>query len=71
MERISVNSSNIKSIGYDKTSQKLVIFFHSGGRYRYSNIPESMYNELMNAPSHGKYFHKNIQYKTQYPCEKI
>lgn len=68
---ISVNSDDIKSIGYDETSQNLVIFFHTGGRYRYSNIPKSMYDELMNAQSHGKYFHKNIRYKTLYPCEKI
>jgi len=66
MQRISVVSSDIKSVGYDIPSSLLEIEFHSGGVYQYSNVPEHIYSALMSASSKGKYFHQNIRdkYKT-------
>lgn len=67
MNRISVNSSNLASIGYDSNSNILEIEFNSGGIYEYYNVPESEYRNLMNADSHGKYFAANIRdnYRTR------
>ncbi len=59
MNMIPVSSSDIASIGYDGST--LHILFNSGGLYAYYNVPESVYNGLMNASSHGKYFHANIR----------
>ncbi len=61
MERISVKSSNINSIGYDETSKILEIEFNSGWIYQYYEVPLEVYQKLMNAPSHGKYFHVYIK----------
>ena len=61
MIRQPVSSSNIRSIGYDSVSNTLEIEFHSGGVYQYFNVPESIYKELMQAPSHGSYFHRHIR----------
>lgn len=61
MKRISVNSSNLSSVGFDQNSNTLEIEFNSGGIYQYYNVPESKYLELMNAVSHGKYFAANIK----------
>lgn len=69
MIRQSVSSSNIRSIGYDSKFQTLEIEFHSGGIYQYFNVPESIYNALMAASSHGSYFHRHI--KNRYRCTKI
>ena len=69
MERISVNSSNISSVGYDVDSQTLEIEFHNGGVYQYAGIPESEYEGLMSSDSKGKYFHANI--KSRYPFSKL
>ena len=69
MIRQSVSSSNIRSIGYDTESRTLEIEFHSGGIYQYFNVPESVYNALMSASSHGSYFHRHI--KDQYQWTKI
>lgn len=68
MEHVSVNSSDLRSVGYDPNSQTLEIQFHNG-LYTYSNVPESVYNSLMSAGSHGKYFHQYI--KGNYPYRKI
>jgi len=69
MERQKVNSSNIKSIGYETESNTLEIEFKDGGVYQYLNVPESIFKGLMSASSHGSYFHKHI--KDKYRGKKI
>ena len=69
MIRQLVDSSNIRSIGYDSRSQTLEIEFHSGGIYQYFNVPKSTYNALMSASSCGSYFHRHI--KDQYRWTQI
>lgn len=69
MKRVTVNSSNLKSVGYDETSQILEIEFLHGGIYQYFDVPKSEYNGLMKADSHGKYFVAHI--KDNYMFEKV
>jgi KTSC domain len=66
---IPVSSSNIASIGYDSLTSTLQIEFHDNSVYQYFNVPESVFNALMNASSKGKYASENI-YK-QYSQRKI
>jgi hypothetical protein len=61
MNRQPVSSSNIASIGYDANSQTLEIEFLNGGVYQYFDIPQHVYDELMNADSHGQYLAQNIK----------
>lgn len=68
MIRKPVVSSDIRSIGYDSTHQLLEIEFNSGGIYQYYSVPQSVYNGLMSASSHGRYFHAHI--KNVYACHK-
>lgn len=56
MERQYVSSSNIASIGYDSDSMILEIEFLRGAVYQYYDVPQSIYDGLMAADSHGKYF---------------
>nr|DAH96251.1 MAG TPA: KTSC domain [Caudoviricetes sp.] len=67
MQMIPVASSNLAAVGY--ADNTLWISFHSGGIYEYSNVPQSVYESLMNAPSKGKYFHAYI--KRSYPYRRI
>lgn len=71
MNLIPVNSSDLRAVGYDADTQTLQISFKNGGLYEYKNISESMYRELISAPSKGKYFSHYIRDKTAYPCRKI
>ncbi len=61
MQRQSVQSSNLNSLGYDAISQTLEIAFNSGGIYQYYGVPLSVYQGLMAATSHGQYFHAYIK----------
>jgi len=70
MERKRVDSSNLKAIGYDSQTRILEIEFKDGSVYQYSDVPESVYNGLMRASSHGQYFDANIK-KAGYRFSKI
>jgi hypothetical protein len=61
MKRKKVDSSNLASVGYDANDQILEIEFNHGGVYQYFDVPEDVYDELMNADSHGQYLAHNIK----------
>jgi len=61
MQRTAVASSDLCSVGYDKETQVLEIEFQAGGVYQYFDVPESVHQALLDAPSKGKYFHRNIK----------
>ena len=60
MNRTAVQSSNIRSIGYDEKSQLLEVEFKNGRIYHYYDVPHQEYNGLMNASSHGRYLASEI-----------
>lgn len=61
MDRESVSSSNIASIGYDESSETLEIEFLNGGVYQYFDVPKDVFDGLMEEDSHGKYLAANIK----------
>ncbi len=61
MKRQPVISSNLRSVGYDDSSEILEIEFQSGGVYRYYGVPREVFEELLNASSKGRYFLANIR----------
>jgi len=66
MDRKMVVSSNLKSIGYDQSSNILEIEFLSGEIYQYFDIPSDIHLALMSHASKGKYFYKTIEGKYKY-----
>ncbi len=55
MERQFVSSSNIASIGYDPNNMILEVEFLNGAVYQYYDVPQSIYEGLITADSHGKF----------------
>ena len=66
MYRTAVNSSNIKSIGYDAPSATLEVEFTSGDVYQYFNVPDYLYQQFLQASSHGQFLNDNIRYNYRY-----
>jgi len=60
MKRTNVDSSMLRSIGYDKKKKILEVQFDHGGIYQYFDVPKEEFDDLMNASSHGRYFRSNI-----------
>jgi len=69
MNRQNVESSSIKSIGYDPFNEFLEVEFVRGAIYQYVNVPAEVFSQLENADSIGSYFSKNIAKKYKY--EKV
>ena len=70
MYRTQVNSSNIKSIGYDVASGVLEVEFTSGDVYQYYDVPEHLYQEFLHASSLGGFLDDNIV-KYHYRYRKV
>ena len=69
MEREAVNSSMIRSVGYDAEARTLEVEFNKGGAvWQYFEFPPDAY-ESFRAGSLGKYFLANI--KGRYPEAKL
>ena len=64
MELTPAASSDLSAVGFDGST--LVIEFHGGSIYEYYGVPPAEYFGLVNAGSHGKYFHQNIKGRYAY-----
>ncbi|MGW0586159.1 KTSC domain-containing protein [Streptomyces sp. NPDC002920] len=69
MERHSVASSNVASVGYTLEGSILEVGFHSGTVYQYHGVPQSVYVAFMSAPSKGSYHARFI--KDRYPYWRV
>ena len=62
----SLSSSHISGIAYNDVKNYLVVHFHYGDIYLYFSVMPHIYNELLVAPSAGRFFHERISGKYQY-----
>ncbi len=60
-EMIFVDSSNIEAIGYDSDQRDLYVQFHGGRIYVYADVPEQIYQELLQADSKGSYLNRELK----------
>lgn len=61
MERVAVESSALRSVGYDAMGRVLEVEFVSGSVYRYWPVPPDVHRGLTAAASHGTYFTENVR----------
>lgn len=61
MERQKVDSSVLKSVGYNKVLKLLETELVNDSLYEYYKVPEKEYNNLMKAESLGEYYNKCIK----------
>ena len=61
IDHADVDSSSIKTIGYDNEAKELHVTFHDTGRYVYHNVPPSVHEGLMMSGSKGQFIHQQIK----------
>ena len=59
-----VTSSNIAKAGHD--GENLYLLFNSGVAYKYPNVPQKTYTDLISAESVGRFFYKTIRNTFRY-----
>lgn len=67
-EMVYIDSANLDQVGYDNDEMELHVIFKDGSHYVYRNVPDGIYEELLNAPSKGSYLNREI--KGAYEYEK-
>lgn len=69
MKRTPVQSQCLASVGYSPRRQVLEVeFVASGAVGQYSDVPASVYQELMATPSKGRYYGSHI--RGHYPYQQ-
>ena len=61
MDRQSVSSANLSSVGFDKNTETLEVQFQNGSVFQYHNVPAETHKQLMQARSVGSFFSSNIK----------
>jgi hypothetical protein len=61
MRRKPVDSTTMRSVGYQPRSRVLEIEFDSGAVYQYLEVPVRIYEQLLRAESKGRYFNSEIR----------
>ena len=56
-----VISSVLGQVKHNEASRELDIRFVNGKTYRYSNVPQEVYQALMTAPSKGAFYNAEIR----------
>lgn len=71
MDFITVRSATVDQIAYDQEALELHVIFRSGGRhYVYSDVPEQVYRDFLDASSKGRFVHAVLK-PDNYPCRRI
>ena len=66
MDRTAVNTANLASVGYELSSLTLEIEFENGSVHQYFDVPETQWQGLMQAGSHGGNLNAYIRYNHRY-----
>lgn len=61
MDRKKVNSSAIRSVGYDERNRVLEVEFNDGRINQYGGVSPELHRRLVSAPSIVSYFRDNIE----------
>lgn len=69
MKRTPVESTVLRSIGYDRENQILEVEFLSDDVYKYYVVPARVHAELMLSESPGRYFNQKI--RERYPTRQV
>ena len=68
MKKYEVESSNIKEVSYDPDAKLLIVVFHNGSSYSYSDVEPDSVCSLLFSESIGKAFHDSIK---KHKCTKL
>lgn len=61
MERRKVNSSKIRSVGYDERARVLEVEHNDGSIYQYSGVSHEVYRRMMAAPTIASFYQDRIE----------
>ena len=64
--RVKFDSTTLASASYDYLQSRLQLDFGDGACYTYSAVAPALFNDLISAPSKGKFFNQHIRGRFPY-----
>jgi hypothetical protein len=61
LDHRQVDSSHVKSVGYDAAQSHLQVTFKDGSSYDYAGVPPLIYDQFINAPSKGAFMREVLR----------
>jgi hypothetical protein len=69
MERKKVNSSRIRSVGYDDRNRVLEVELSDGSVYQYNGVSSEVHRRFMAAPTMASYYQDKIE--EEFPRKRL
>jgi hypothetical protein len=69
MERKKVNSSRIRSVGYDERNHLLEVELSDGSIYQYSGVSPEVHRRFVSAPTIASFFQDKIE--EEFPRKRL
>ena len=66
MERVPVQSSNVAEVGYDQDALVMEVLFHNGSVYQYVDVPQMLFQEMLQSDSIGGFLNEHIKGSYRY-----
>ncbi len=63
---VEINSSNLKSAGFNTETETLTITFNNGSIYEYDEFPWDKFTKFRMSESQGKFLNSNINGKYKF-----
>ena len=61
IQMVLVQSSNVKSVGYDEENKNIHIELISGEKYMFKNVPKKIFKDLLVSTSIGSYINRYLR----------
>ena len=61
MNRVSVSSAVMRSVGYDAGTRVLEVVFNNGSVYEYLDVPGEHFDALLSSASKGHFFNSRVR----------
>ena len=69
MDRLAIESTTLTSAGYSPDHSVLEVEFRSGSLYRFFDVPEDCFRQLIASSSKGVFFNRNI--RNRFPHQRL
>jgi len=56
-----VRSSAIREVQYEPSGERLIVIFAKGGSASYLDVPRSVFDAMIRAPSVGRYYRQVVR----------
>lgn len=66
---VKLGSTCLSEATYDDTQHEMTLEFARGGRYKYFDVPESVYRGIVDATSPGRAFQTTV--RDNYHCVRV